>query len=654
MIRNADRRAGRLTTLFFLALASAFASTGHARGKPPVFAHAIPDAATWQSLAARPQSSATARTEVVKFIFDREHGRLWFMDTNRYPVHYFFVRDHIPGTAYEVRDISTFNRVQYRDAARRFEMGTVAHYLDSDSWTMELVSGDTLTGDRILTLYETLKGALFNGERLKFRPMSALHEANVAAVRDKLPLATADEVFAGIRYQPLTTGKAFGYLRLVRGKLDPATVRADQVLVLEILPDEIPVSAAVISRELQAPLGHIAILCATRGTPNIALRDAFERADLRALEGKLVELDVNMQEFVVRESTLAAAEAGWSARRPKKPQVPRLDATETRLLDVAQLRLADTRFAGAKAAQLGEVNRIGGLSTPGGFVIPLSYYRAHLAASGAANDLAARLADPAFAQDTAQRFAWLQSVRDTIQQHAVDAALVRQVRERMQAIAPQSRWILRSSTNAEDLAGFTGAGLYRSIRVKAGADDAAIASAIAEVWASVWLQGAFEERAWYRVDHGAVGMAILVQPFVDGALANGVAITANPFTELRPGFLVNAQPLGGSVTGAAGEEVPEQHMLYTYSGVFETELLSHSSRLAGKTLLGDDDLRALNDVLDRLHGHFMKRWSQRANAVDVEFLVAGDDRHIVVLQARPYRVVYSRGQRLQDVESLWR
>jgi len=100
--------------------------------------------------------------------------------------------------------------------------------------------------------------------------------------------------------------------------------------------------------------------------------------------------------------------------------------------------------------------------------------------------------------------------------------------------------------------------------------------------------------------------------------------------------------------------VPEQHMLYTYSGVFETELLSHSSRLAGKTLLGDDDLRALNDVLGRLHGHFMKRWSQRANAVDVEFLVAGDDRHIVVLQARPYRVVYSRGQRLQDVESLWR
>ena len=223
------------------------------------------------------------------------------------------------------------------------------------------------------------------------------------------------------------------------------------------------------------------------------------------------------------------------------------------------------------------------------------------------------------------------------------------MRERIQQIAPASRWIFRSSTNAEDLAGFTGAGLYRSVRIKAGADDAQIAAAISEVWASVWLQGAFEERAWYRVDHAAVGMAILVQPYVDGAIANGVAITANPFTEQRPGFFINAQSLGGSVTGAGGDEVPEQHLIYTYSGVFESELLAHSSRMAGATLLRDPDLRALGDALGKLHEHFMHVWNRRANAVDVEFLIAGEDRHVVVLQARPYRVVYAKGQRLSDV-----
>lgn len=640
-------RAMRIPFVFMACLAL----SGCAATRPdPSFAHEIRDPATWNRLAARPQSSATARTEVVKFLLDLEDGRrVWFANTSKYPVHYFFARDRIPHSLPVTRDHAAFNRVQYGEPGRRFEMGSIVHYVDSDLWTLELVGGDTLPGERIVALHETLRHLLWTGERLRFRPLSELHEASIATVRGRLPLATADEVFAGLRYQPLTTGKAFGYLRLVRGKLDPTTVRADQVLVLDVLPDEIPVSAGVISRELQAPLGHIAILCATRGTPNMAVRDALERDDFRALDGKLVELDVDMQEFSLRAATLAEAESAWSRRRPRRPQVPPLDAREKRLVAVADLALPDARFAGAKAAQLGEVNRIGGLATPGGFVVPLSHYLDHLRASGAAGELAAKLADPAFASDTALRAHWLEAVRAAIQRRPVDAALVAEVRERMRAIAPRSRWILRSSTNAEDLAGFTGAGLYRSIRVTAGADDAQIAAAIAEVWASVWLQGAFEERAWFRVDHAAVGMAILVQPFVDGAIANGVAITANPFTEQRPGYFINAQTTAGSVTGAGGNEVPEQHLIYTYGETFESELVSRSSRMAGAALLNDGDLRAMSDVLGKLHARFMRHWRGRANAVDVEFLIAGGDRHVVVLQARPYRVVYAKGQRLDEL-----
>jgi Ser/Thr protein kinase RdoA (MazF antagonist) len=71
--------------------------------------------------------------------------------------------------------------------------------------------------------------------------------------------------------------------------------------------------------------------------------------------------------------------------------------------------------------------------------------------------------------------------------------------------------------------------------------------------------------------------------------------------------------------------------------------------MAGATLLADADLRALGDALGKLHEHFMDTWSHRANAVDVEFLIAGEDRHVVILQARPYRVVYTKGQRLSDV-----
>src|SRR5690349_2825136 len=114
-------------------LVALLALCGVAQAARPLFAHAILDEKTWSSLAARPQSAAAARTEVVKFIMDLESDRrVWFTNTNRYPIHYFFVRDHVPRSAAETRDHGEFNRIQYRDASRRFEMGSIVHYLDSD------------------------------------------------------------------------------------------------------------------------------------------------------------------------------------------------------------------------------------------------------------------------------------------------------------------------------------------------------------------------------------------------------------------------------------------------------------------------------------------------------------------------------------------
>jgi len=136
--------------------------------------------------------------------------------------------------------------------------------------------------------------------------------------------------------------------------------------------------------------------------------------------------------------------------------------------------------------------------------------------------------------------------------------------------------------------------------------------------------------------------------------ANGVAITANPFYVNRPGYFVNAQTLGGSVTGAAGDEVPEQHLIYTYAGI-EAELVSRSSRNGGAPILREAEILELAQVLEVLDHHFEPRWADRIGripegseahvAAEVEFLIAGDDRDVVVLQARPFVVVYSEGQR---------
>ncbi len=618
-------------------------------------AHAIPDEATWRSLAARPTSSSVARTEVVKFLVDlSDERRIWFVDTERWEIHYFFARDRLARAGHPIEDHGAFNATEYRTEGRRFEMGSIVHYVDPDLWTLELVSGDTLSGPRIVALYRQLASALWTGDRLRFRPISPVHERSISMVPGQIPLVTTEEVFEGIEYEPLTNGTAFGTLRVVHGALELASVRPDQILVLEQLPDEIPVVAGVISAQLQAPLGHIAVLCATRQTPNMGLRSALGDPSITGLDGQLVALTVAPQEWTLRAATRSEAEAAWASRRPSAPLVPQIEASEARLRPLDELRLGDARTVGAKAAQLGEAASLDGILTPGGFAIPFHYYVAHLESAAITSTLAPMMADPAFVSDGHARDAALADLRARIEAAPIDPALVREIRRRIETGARDARWIFRSSTNAEDLPGFTGAGLYRSIVVPAHATDAQIGDAIRQVWASVWLLGAFEERDWYRVQHDRVAMGILAEPFVDGAFANGVVITANPFFQGRPGYFVNVQALGGSVTGATGDEVPEQHLIYTYMETPEFELLSRSSRTGGAELLTELDLLHLDEALTVLHLHFTvehdwltRRWpGSDANACDVEFLVAGPDRHIVILQVRPYTVHWGEGQEL--------
>lgn len=667
---------GRLTTSFALVGLIACGGTSDStiddrggdgtvtvgREDPARLAHArrIDDEQVFHQLAARPENQVVARTEVVKFLIDlQDERRIWFIDTTRWDVHYQFAREFLSTDERPVEGgyegHRRFNRFEYRSPDRRFVCGSLVHYLDADQWAFEMIAGDNLSGERVLRAFQQVQAAVFFGDALRYRPISALHEQQIASVAGRLPTIRAEEVFRGIHYQPLTQGVAFGTLRFVRGPLDQASVRPDQIIVLQQLPDAIPVASAVISEQLQAPLGHLAILCATRGTPNAGLREALTDARLVALEGQLVRLHIGAQDLDIRAATQEEAEASWALRRPERPLTPAIDRSEQSLRELCSLDYSDTVTVGAKAAQLGEACQIGSpIVTPGGFAIPFFHYLRHLEGAGVASGIPQMLADDAFRADARVREQNLGQLRVAIERSSVDRRLMRSIRSRLAAFPGSPRVIFRSSTNAEDLPGFTGAGLYRSIVVGPNASDEEIADALREVWASVWLQGAYEEREWYRIDHSEVAMGVLVQPFVDGAAANGVAITANPFFAGRPGYFVNVQALGGSVTGAAGDEIPEQHLIYTYSEQIETELVSRSSRNGGAPLLRPEEILELAEVLRVLHEHFTPRWGDRIGripegsaaeiAAEVEFLIAGPDRDVIVLQARPFVVVYSEGQ----------
>jgi phosphoenolpyruvate synthase/pyruvate phosphate dikinase len=361
----------------------------------------------------------------------------------------------------------------------------------------------------------------------------------------------------------------------------------------------------------------------------------------KRLEGELVKLTVASQDYGIEPAEREEAEAAWAAMRPTAALVPERDLAVSGLFDVELLRHDAIRYVGAKAAQLGQLCGTAGVVTPGGFAVPFSAYAAHLDSGCITDTIDSMLLDPDFRGDAAIRAVRLARLRAAIIAHPVAPGLVASIGERLRAnSACGRRFIFRSSTNAEDLAGFNGAGLYESTVVAANPTDQQIADALRFVWASVWLRRAYKEREWYRIDHREVAMAILIQPFVERAVATGVAITGNPFKESLRAVFINSQANGASVTGAIGNELPEQYLVAIWAGEYEPELLSHSSLTYGAAILHDADLRELTNQLVRIHDAMLPVQSGSANAMDVEFALTAE-RQFIIVQARPYNIVYS-------------
>jgi hypothetical protein len=139
-------------------------------------------------------------------------------------------------------------------------------------------------------------------------------------------------------------------------------------------------------------------------------------------------------------------------------------------------------------------------------------------------------------------------------------------------------------------------------------------------------------------------MGVLVHPsFVDEE-ANGVAVTINEFTPLRPAFYINSQIGETSVTNPTGLATPEQILYYTWYEEPEYEVITRSSLIAdhpgwpgGDSVLTSEELGQLGSYLEAIHQHFAAvSGGGTGFAMDVEFKLA-QGRVLVIKQARPFK-----------------
>jgi phosphoenolpyruvate synthase/pyruvate phosphate dikinase len=350
-------------------------------------------------------------------------------------------------------------------------------------------------------------------------------------------------------------------------------------------------------------------------------------------------------DYVVREAT-AAELAQHKAAITRSIKIPVADLAITDLATLDHMRATDVVAYGTKASNLGEIAaaRLADFLVPPGFGVPFHYYDAHLRANGLDKRIAAMQADPAFAKDPAVRKQRLAALRKAI----VDAPVPPELRERVDAALTELTAgdagvgvFVRSSTNCEDLPGFSGAGLYDTVPNVKGTD--ATITAIKQVWASVWNLGAYEDRTLYGIDHGLVFGGVLVEVGINGTAA-GVLVTQHPTDPTDDkNYTINAKS-GLGLAVVDGRAVPESLIVSWYNHGIRV-----LSRSAEDTKLVFDDQGGVREVPNPDKGKPVLSNAMAVNLADVahrftrlfhdpkldiEWVFVGDQLYIV--QARPY------------------
>ncbi len=592
----------------------------------------------FEKLASEPLDASIPGASSGKTVLDRADGdALYFQNSGTYPLHWDFASAFLSGGGLPyVQDLGTFGDTEYYSPDRRFVLGAVTWYEEPGVWVYEIAPYDTATAELIELAFDSIRDSSYFGEALYFHPAGEAVEREAQRLPADIPILSTDALFAGITYQPLNLGTSMGLLTF-RG----ADTLADdipsfrEIVVTDGVPEDIAVVMGTITSDFQTPLSHINVLSQNRGTPNMALLDAWDDPALRGLEGRWVALSVEPSSWSIREVTQEEADDWWEANKPEPIAITPMDLSvtdlrhESGILDLDGTSLADALRAavpafGGKASHYGGFYYMEGLPHPEAFAIPVYYYNQFMEQNGLWAVVDELLASEDARGDAEVRSAMLEDLREAILAGALDEDFYRSVIDKLDTDYPGTRVRFRSSTNAEDISGFNGAGLYESRSGDPGDPSYPVDEAIKTVWASIWSYRAYEERTYYSIDHTAVGMALLVHRAFPDEDANGVGITANIFdtSGLEPAFYINAQ-LGEASVVAPEDGVSTDQLLYYYDLPGQPAVyLEHSSLVAeGEHVLSSGQLRDLGAALETVHDFWYEVYGTGGGfyGMDVEF-----------------------------------
>jgi Pyruvate phosphate dikinase, AMP/ATP-binding domain len=545
------RPAGAVIIALAIAVVSWAAAPAMAQGHR-AWVKAMPDAATWKRYA-----KTVGSDQFGKCIIDVKTNDIYFIDVNLFNIHADFVLGVLLKQAWTADNVREYNKNYERDKPK-FILCYLTHHLKVDKWTFSFWEGDKVGGDDVMRVKRRLAETFFIKD-LAFRPDSPMQQKVATEVaRRGLKTITNDELYKSAEYQAFNKGRAVGRLRVVPvGTAYESLIfdRHDIVLLQESYPDITPV-AGILATAFSTPLSHVNLRAGAWRIPNAGDKKAREK--YARLDGKVVYYEVTDTRLTLREATAAEiTELEHVIAKGRQVELPPADVASPRLAMLTRMRAKDVVVYGTKAANLGEVvtANLPGVKVPVGFGVPFFYYVQHMTRNKLDGKLDAILGDARFKTDPVWRKQALEGLRKAIVEAPIDPATLDMIYKRVQIKLGGRGVFVRSSTNAEDLPGFNGAGLYDTVANVVGKKP--IGEALKTVWASLWNLRAVDEREAFGIDHRKVFSGVLVQVGVN-ATAAGVLVTKNLWdTTDDHGFTINAK-FGLGMRVVEGQKVPEQ------------------------------------------------------------------------------------------------
>ena len=486
-----------------------------------------------------------------------------------------------------------------------------------------LVSKMPILKDRLG--YCPLWGAIGIYEREK-----ALYDAG------EFPVYFEDDLYANVGYLPLNQAASFGLLRLLA--LDERPTPRD-IVICKTLPNEMPRVAGVITGVRQTPLSHVNLRAIQDKVPNAFITKAWENASIAPLIGKYVYYAVNADGFEIREATLKEVETHFSELRPSKKQKPKRDLSVTKILPLDDIRFSDASRFGAKTTNVATLRTFGFPegTVPDGFGIPFYFYDAFMQHNGFYAKVEALLDDPAFQRDYDARVEALKTLRADIKNGEMPDWVLDALAKLHNAFPEGTSLRCRSSTNNEDLPGFSGAGLYDSYTHHPS--EGHLSKSIKQVFASLWNFRAFEARDFYRIDHLSAAMGVLVHPNFENELANGVAVSNDVVYQTIGNYYLNTQVGEDLVTNPEEQSIPEEILLDWWDSNNYRVVTMSNRTMDGGRILSDTYLSQLNGYLSIIHYKFNQLYGATGQTknlpMEIEFKITSDGR-LSIKQARPW------------------